>query len=400
MNVAGTFLSLSRSLDFSHQGLMRHHRRTALIAAKLGQSFGLKGDELGQLIQAALIHDIGVLSWQEKLSLTRLDIDFPWEHCQRGMTLLRKNPSLSSLAPIIFSHHDRWSGCNPSGLEGDQIPLGSRIIHLADRMEILTPDSGHILDQKENILKLLQRLEGRVFDPQLVACLRELARCDAFWLDLTSPWEAYLLEIMFPYQSAPMEVGYLRDIASLFSRVVDAKSPFTYRHSRGVASLARFLAKEIGVPADQADLVEIAGLLHDLGKLSVPAEILEKPDKLTASEFNVMKQHAYYTYGLLKPVTDVFPLAEWAAFHHERPDGSGYPFGKTTAELSREARIITMADVFVALREERPYRPSMGWKQIEPLLMDMADKNEVSREMAGVILDQRSVLDRVWEELS
>lgn len=90
MNVIGSFLSLSRSLDFSHQGMMRHHRRTALIAAKLGVAAGMETNELLQLLQAVLIHDIGVISWQEKIELQHLDVQSPWEHCLRGENLLRE----------------------------------------------------------------------------------------------------------------------------------------------------------------------------------------------------------------------------------------------------------------------------------------------------------------------
>lgn len=400
MNVIGCFLSLSRSLDFSHQGLMRHHRRTALIAAKLGQAAGMLEKDLLKLVQTALIHDIGVISWQEKVELSHLEIETPWEHCRRGADLLEGNRYLNDLADIVLSHHDRWTGNNPSGLKGNQIPLASRIIHLADRVDILLPDRGNILDQKNNTLKALQRLEGELFDSELIALLGELARNESFWLDLTSPWEAYLLEDLLPIKRVPMELDYLHDIAGLFARVVDAKSPFTYRHSRGVAWVARFLGEQLGLPDKMADCLEIAGLLHDLGKLSVPVEILEKPGQLSASEFNLMKQHAYYTYWLLKPVTQVFPLAEWAAYHHEKPDGKGYPFGKKADELDQEAGMIKAADIFVALREERPYRPGMNWEKIAAVLREMAEYQGLSGEMVAILLDNRIKLDQAWEELS
>lgn len=399
MNVIGCFLSLSRSLDFTHQGLMRHHRRTALIAAKLGHGIGLQTGELLQLLQAVLIHDIGVISWQEKLELCYLEIESPWEHCFRGEKMLNGNDSLKSLAGIISSHHDRWSGNNPSGLKGANIPLHSRIIHLADRLDILIADEGNILDQKDRIMQTLHRLQGEFFDPDLVDVLDELAKHDGFWFDLASPWEAYLLETMAPVSRIPMQLEYLADIARLFARVVDAKSPFTYRHSRGVALLSRFVGKQLGLSCEELEQLEIAGLLHDLGKLSVPAEILEKPSRLNVSEFNTIKQHPYYTYWLLKPVTQVFPLAEWAAFHHERPNSTGYPFGKSDAELDLQSRIVTVADVFTALHEDRPYRASMSWDKIASVLNKMAQQGELNRRMVSAVLDNRILLDQAWDSL-
>lgn len=400
MNVIGSFLSLSRSLDFSHQGMMRHHRRTALIAAKLGVAAGMETNELLQLLQAVLIHDIGVISWQEKIELQHLDVQSPWEHCLRGENLLRGNRSLKHLAGVIASHHDRWTGNNPSGLKGDSIPLHSRIIHLADRLDIMIADEGNILDQKEFIMRTLHRLKGHFFDPDLVDLLNDLAKHDSFWFDLASPWEAYLLETIAPVSRIPMQLEYLADIARLFARVVDAKSTFTYRHSRGVAWLARFIGEQVGLSFAEAQQLEIAGLLHDLGKLSVPTEILEKPGPLSSSEFNAIKQHPYYTYWLLKPLTQTFPLAEWAAYHHERSDGSGYPFGKCSAELEIQSRIVIVADIFTALHEDRPYRPGMSWDHISAELNKMVQERELDNHLVTSLLDNRSLVDQAWDSLT
>lgn len=400
MNIIGSFLSLSRSLDFSHQGMMRHHRRTALIAAKLGVAAGMETNELLQLLQAVLIHDIGVISWQEKIELQHLDVQSPWEHCLRGENLLRENRSLNHLAGIIATHHDRWSGNNPSGLKGAHIPLHSRIIHLADRLDIMIADEGNILDQKEFIMRTLHRLKGHFFDPDLVELLNDLAKHDSFWFDLASPWEAYLLETIAPVSRIPMQLEYLADIARLFARVVDAKSTFTYRHSRGVAWLARFIGEQVGLSFAEAQQLEIAGLLHDLGKLSVPTEILEKPGPLSSSEFNAIKQHPYYTYWLLKPLTQTFPLAEWAAYHHERSDGSGYPFGKCSAELEIQSRIVIVADIFTALHEDRPYRPGMSWDHISAELNKMVQERELDNHLVTSLLDNRSLVDQAWDSLT
>jgi len=400
MNGVGAFLSLSRSLDFSYQGLMRHHRRTALLTAKLGMAAGLERAELLQLMQTALIHDIGVISWQEKLQLLYLEVESPWEHCQRGEKLLRDNRSFGHLAGIIATHHDRWSGNNPSGLKGNSIPLHSRIIHLADRLDVMIADDGNILDQKQHIMQTLNNLKGDYFDPDLVDLLNDLARYDGFWFDLASPWEAYLLETIAPDSHVPMQLERLADIARLFARVVDAKSPFTYRHSRGVAWLASFIAQQAGMSSEEVQQLEIAGLLHDLGKLSVASEILEKPGHLNPSEFNAIKQHPYYTYWLLKPLTQTFPLAEWAAYHHERSDGSGYPFGKRGSELTLQSRIVIVADIFMALYEDRPYRPGMSWEQIAAEFDKMIRERELDSHLVSSLLDNRIPVVQALDSLT
>jgi len=400
MNINECFLSLSRSLDFTRKGLMRHHQRTALIAAKLGKAAGMCDEELLELFQAAIIHDIGITSWHEKEGLATFEIDAPWQHCRRGYELLYLNASLHPLAKIILSHHDRWSGVNPSGLNKHEIPLASRIIHLADRVDISVGRKRDILDQSSTIMEKIRKRSRVFFDPDLVAILEELIRKDSFWLDLTSQWEKESLDTMVPIYSIPVETDYLLDIARLFAQVVDAKSPFTYRHSKGVAMIAKFLGQQSGLSPDECAWLEIAGLLHDLGKLSVPNEILEKPDKLTVSEYNTMKQHTYYTYWLLKPVTNAFPLAEWAAYHHERPNGRGYPFGKTGEELDQKARVITIADIVVALREERPYRSNMGWDQITKVMNELVKVGALDKDGVTAILDNQGTIDRKWAELS
>ncbi|MDD4801461.1 MAG: HD domain-containing protein [Syntrophomonas sp.] len=400
MNINECFLSLSRSLDFSRHGLMRHHHRTALIAVKIGRAAGLPEDEIFELFQASVIHDIGIISWQEKTELGTFEIDAPWQHCRRGYELMCHNVSLQHLAPIILSHHDRWSGGNPSGLAQDHIPLASRIIHLADRIEILLVKTPSILDQRGLIMKRLRGFGGVYFDPALITILEEMAYNDSFWLDIISPWEKECLDLIVPPYRMQMETDYLLDIANLFAQVVDAKSSFTYRHSKGVAAIAKFLGKQIGLDEKNCELLEIVGLLHDLGKLSVPNEILEKPGQLTPSEYNLMKQHAYYTYWLLKPVTQTFPLAEWASFHHERPNGRGYPFGRKGEELEPNARIITIADIVVALREERPYRSNMSWEQITKIMNNLTVVEGLDKDLVSSILDNKKALDYIWSGLS
>lgn len=400
MNIIECFLSLSRSLDFTHSGLMNHHHRTALIALNIGKAAGLADHELLELFQASIIHDIGIINWKEKADLANFDIDSPRGHCLRGSEMVQQHSSLQHLGRIILSHHDQWAGNNLSGLNKDRIPLASRVIHLADRAGILIKANQNILDQSKIVLDKLRSQSGLLFDPDLVALFEELAQKDSFWFDLTSPWEVECIKELLPFHSIPDELAYSLDIAQLFATVVDTKSPFTYRHSRGVAAIAGFMGEQSGFSPGHCTYLEIAGLLHDLGKLAVPNELLEKPGKLSVAEFNMMKQHAYYTYWLLKPIPEDFPLAEWAAYHHEKPNGKGYPFTKKAMELDLSTRLLSIADIFVALREDRPYRNSMGWEQIAKIMNEQAQLDGLDKKQIPIILDNQKLLDQKWEELS
>lgn len=393
-------LSASRSLDFTYAGLLDHHQRVAYLSLVLGQAAGIHREELYRLFKTAIIHDAGVATFKEKERLLEFEVEpeARWEHCRKGFEFAAEVRALDSCAHNLLVHHDRWAGGNPSGFEQSGIPLIGRIVHLADRVDVLIQDEIPILQQASSIKRRIQSKAGQEFDPELVHLLLGLLERESLWLDLTAPWlEERLLACLMAI-TLPGRVD-LMDLGQLFARVVDAKSRFTYCHSRGVAACARILGDELGFSSSECDLLEAAGLLHDLGKVTVPEDILEKNSSLTGAEFNLVKQHPYYTYWLLKSVTRELSLAEWAAFHHERLDGSGYPFQKTAAELALGARIVAVADVFTALREERPYRSGLAWPEIQRILTEQAQAKALDARVVETLLSSRSRLDAKWEQL-
>jgi putative nucleotidyltransferase with HDIG domain len=149
------------------------------------------------------------------------------------------------------------------------------------------------------------------------------------------------------------------NICQAFAEVIDAKSPFTYRHSTGVAEAAMEIGTWFGMKPRDIKLLRRAALLHDLGKLSVPNMVLEKPGKLTDEEWKIVKMHPYYTLEILRRIPGFEALGEEAAAHHEKLDGSGYWRGLVGEQLSTFARILAVADIFDALRAKRPYRDSL-----------------------------------------
>jgi PAS domain S-box-containing protein len=141
---------------------------------------------------------------------------------------------------------------------------------------------------------------------------------------------------------------------------VEARDPYTAGHQTRSADLARAIATELGLPQDKIDGIRMAGSIHDIGKISIPAEILSKPTKLTEIEFSLIKEHAYKGFEMLKDVESPWPLAETVYQHHELMDGSGYPRSLKGEEICIEARILTVADVVEAMASHRPYRPGLG----------------------------------------
>ena len=144
------------------------------------------------------------------------------------------------------------------------------------------------------------------------------------------------------------------------SRTVEWRDPYTAGHQRRVSDLACAIAEEYGLAKDQIDGVRVAGIIHDLGKIAVPAEILSKPSRLTPNEFNIIKEHPQVGHDILKEIEFPWPIAEIVLQHHERLNGSGYPQGLTAKSIRLEAKILSVADVVEAMATHRPYRPAIG----------------------------------------
>ena len=253
--------------------------------------------------------------------------------------------------------------------------LDANLVFLVDRVDAMRASySGvELLEHADAIRAKVQGYSGTLFSPELVDVFQWAARSEAFWMTLESPHlDRLLADMDRSISAAVLPFEQVKHLARLFAEIVDAKSRFTYQHSIGVAQLARHLGQRLGLADTTLDKIEVAGLLHDLGKLRVPDEILDKPGKLDARELQVMRRHSFETYEILRGIGGFEDIALWAAYHHETPDGDGYPFHRKGQDLSIEARIIAVADVFQALAQDRPYRRAMPLDQIIEILNDMA----------------------------
>ncbi len=152
----------------------------------------------------------------------------------------------------------------------------------------------------------------------------------------------------------------LKSITATMGKVVETRDPYTQGHQLGVAKLGRQICEEMGLPETEIGSIEMAALVHDIGKLSVPTEILTKPGTLSAVEFALIKEHSLTGYQILKDVDFGWPIADVILQHHERMDGTGYPNGLVGDEISQAARVIAVADVVEAMASYRPYRPALG----------------------------------------
>ena len=281
--------------------------------------------------------------------------------CDRGANIARALGMSEPTAVAIRCMDEHWDGGGyPEGLRRDQIPLYARIINLAQVAEIYCGIGG-----PDAALTVVRERRGRWFDPELVKAFRSLGTGDRLWNNLRTEPLSDAIAAAEPLEAVvPADESRLDKIAHAFALVVDAKSTFTYHHSDRVAAISESIAAEMGLPEVQRVRLRRAALLHDIGKLSVPNRILDKPGKLDAGEWTIVKQHPYFTYEILGRVPVFSEFAYDASCHHERIDGKGYYRGVSGDALSTHARIMATADIFDALSAARPYREAMPLDQV------------------------------------
>ena len=324
INLGNLVLSLSDALDLAFSSLAMHQQRVAFIAWELGKQAKLEEKRIENVFIAGLLHDIGALSLEEKKSLHDNEMSETEPHCIRGQHLFKSNPWLAPCADLVRYHHRDWVMWK----EARDTPevFDSQLLFLADNLERQIDRKIYILHQNELICNRLKELADKQIDRKIVELFLEASRREEFWLDLTSPRLYSLLLHNGPFQTIEVDINNIAIFARLLGMIVDFKSPFTATHSSGVAQCSMLLAEMVGMSESEVKLMEIAGLLHDLGKLVVPNSILEKPAGLTHTEMAVIKQHTYYTFSILTTIAGLQMIAEWGAYHHERLDGKGYPF--------------------------------------------------------------------------
>jgi putative nucleotidyltransferase with HDIG domain len=227
-------------------------------------------------------------------------------------------------------------------------------MNVSQTMEIFAHRSG-----PRAAVKAIVERSGRWFDPELVRIVQSLEGDADLWERAKGTDAREHVLAMEPGMALPASPERINNICHAFAQVIDAKSPYTFHHSVGVAEASQAIAGQMNLSPPACTLIWRAALLHDIGKLSVSNAILEKPDKLSPSEWEIMRLHPTYTRTILRNIRGFNELAFVAGAHHERLDGTGYPEGLTADRMNLAARIIAVADVYQALSEKRPYRESL-----------------------------------------
>ncbi|MBF0269440.1 MAG: HD domain-containing protein [Alphaproteobacteria bacterium] len=372
--------ALSSSLDLIGQQHVYHMRRVAVMALAMAHEMNWSSERKRDAMYAGLVHDCGISSEREFNDLSvAVECANPHPHCERGAAYLAECLPLSRFAPIVAHHHTSWKAlCRMEEMPSDTRLL-TNLVQLADRADVM--HHGMRLKGRhewEVIGRELAPYAGRLFNKELVECFRGLAETDAFWLRLLPEYvETVHYDFDLPDDLSSHGFAETRSLAHLFARIVDAKSTFTGEHSLGVGRLSVSLAQRSGLGDELCNQLEIAGLLHDIGKMRVPIEVIDKPGSFSPEERRLIRRHSYDSFRILAPVFQGTHIPRWASQHHERLNGSGYPFGLKADDLDLGARIIAVADVLQALAQTRPYRPAFSRPEIIKTMKEMADRDEL-----------------------
>ena len=322
----------------------------ALIQERALNAMRNAGSASGSVIRAGVGSLLGrsALPRLERRTLTR---------AERGESMALRMGFSTATADAIRHIDEHWDGTGiPDGKIGHEIPLFSRIILLAQTIDALHTQRGLI-----RALRMARERSNEWFDPSLVRIVRSWREDTEWWQSLLSPEAMTIALSMEPEQHTRyVNDKGLDDVAKAFAEIIDSKSPYTYQHSTNVAKYARATAFELGFEKSDVSLLNRAALLHDVGKLGVPSAILDKAGPMTAAERAEMQRHPIYTWEILQRVGAFSSFARTAALHHEKLDGSGYPWGVKGDELDVPARILCVADMYEALTAHRPYRAGLS----------------------------------------
>jgi HD-GYP domain-containing protein (c-di-GMP phosphodiesterase class II) len=406
--------ALSHALDITEGQPEGHGVRCAWIGMAVGRQTGMSEADLGHLYYTLLLKDIGCSSNAARICELYLADDIAFKRdiksvndslpqilrfvlshtglkaglserfrsiltifaeggniarelietrCQRGADIARRMRFSEDVARGILDLDEHYDGTGkPDRLSGGSISIHARIALLAQIVDVFYTSGGRSAAQKEIALR-----SGNWFDPALCEAFAAVSEDKRFWDALASASLQRLVIRLAPEREGEtVDEEYLDEIAAAFADVVDSKSPYTAGHSDRVALFTDMIAEEMALSPERRRFLKRAALLHDIGKLGVSNQILDKAGKLTEEEWQAVRQHPAQSRIILSRIEAFQELARVAGDHHEKLDGKGYPRGISGNDIALETRIITVADIFDALTAERPYRSAM------PVLQAMA----------------------------
>lgn len=375
-----------------------HGKRVAWLSMKMLEGTGLSEEELVDCVGCAILHDNAVAEYlQEERNLQVAPINprakegFDTSRFARHAIIGERNAALlpfrTDVKNVILCHHENADGSGPLGMREELTDLRSEIIHLADVIDVLFDLKTASASIYDSIKQFVYEEAGSLFSSRAVAQFQKNLSFQDF-LQLQAEGPEVLLKERLPAVWHDYSDEEIKAIAEFFARIVDYKSPFTTAHSMGVANKAKTMAEYYGWNADKVIRFYTAGATHDIGKVVIGNQILEKPGKLNEWEYSVMKDHARATLDILSDIDGFEDITEWASNHHEKLDGTGYSRGMNASQLSFEERLMACIDIYQALTEDRPYKAGLSHAKTIAIMKSMVEEGKID---GSITMDLDSV---------
>lgn len=382
ISVQDTLNLLSIIIEPLFPVLARHQQRTAYIALCLARELQQPQESVRRVYMAANIHDIGVLG-KKYAGLTHASLESETllrHHEALGVSMSSGIRFLKPITGILEHHHICWERAEPN-----KYPIENHLVAFADRFELyLRKSPPNYIVNSQDIVSGFTRCYPALC-PDIYAALQRLAQKDEFWFRLESDRLYSVLKLLSPLNDVTIDSEDFLEVCLLISRMVDKYSSFTVTHSASVANVASVLGRVMGLSSAEQKELAIAGYLHDIGKIHIPLPILEKKGSLTDKEYALIRKHSYKTWEILTMIKPLHKVGKWASSHHERLDGSGYPFGLGAADLCLPSRILAVADVFSALTENRPYRQGMSARKALHILKSDVRNHKLDQQVVNAV---------------
>ena len=363
---------LSYALDIAGKNNLSHSKSTAYLSVMLANEIGFNEGDILSIYYTALLHDIGVSD--EFLLGQKYALDMK-RHCIIGSEMLEKLPLPPGIPENVLYHHEYYDGSGQFGLSGEAIPKGAQIVGFSSVFDDVFGKMNFF--DRDLFAKITNWIDHSrsLYSGEIVDAFSVLTEREYFLLEYFNLETKYTLtnKLIF-HDNVYLNGEDIKKFALCFADIIDQRSPFTFHHSTGIASLAEKAAAYLGYDEEVQYKMYIAGLLHDIGKLDVLPDILNKEGQLTPEERFEINKHTYFTRKILEQIQGFEEITNIAANHHEKLDGSGYPYRLTDTQLTELEKLMAICDVYQALTEERPYRASMSFEKAWGIIEDMVKR--------------------------
>ena len=369
-NISGL---IQRTLNHVDPRLVDHGKRVAYLVSRMLDIDGTFTEKEKQdICFLALLHDVGAYKTEEINEMAKFETQDIWEHSIYGYLFLYHFSPLKDWAQAILYHH--VSAISLKGVE-EKIATVSQIINIADRVDMFwlyQPD-------EEALDSYLIRNRGRRFREEIVELFLETQRHDPILENLNKEYAPKSILPQVNLSSQECE-----DYLKMMIYAIDFRSQHTVTHTITTTSISTNTARIIGMSDDQVQRIYYGALLHDLGKIGIPVEILEFPGKLSPQAMKIMRSHVSITEDILGG-TIAPDITKIAVRHHEKLDGSGYPRGLTEKELSMEEQVVAIADIVSALLGTRSYKEAYTKDKTLSILQEQAETGKINREIVSIL---------------